>query len=110
MCFSIIAFSYFKLIFYQINEKVQSTANVKLNHVNNRLIQIIDWLKKLSHQIKERQLIKLIDEHNQAAIEIQKINLIIRRTATFLLILFWFVKIVAFDYHLIMFGIFEYFQ
>ena len=89
MCFAVIVFTYYKLIFDQINQRVESIANVKLNQVNNKLI------RRLIHRLRERQLIKLIDEHNKAAIEIYKINLILRRSGALILILLSLSKIVV---------------
>ena len=67
MCINMILFSYYKFRFDQINSSIKSIIpNGKLNVINRR---------------KQKQLIKLIDEHKSLSNEVYKLNLMLRRSA-----------------------------
>lgn len=76
-----IFYAYYKLIFHQINQQIKSLIpNGKIKFINNR---------------REKKLINLLNDHNQAAIEIHKMNLIMRRTAATMFITFSLLKIIS---------------
>ena len=70
ICIYFILFEYYIMIFRQINDQF----NLGLNR------------KKISKITQSKQFISLIDQHNQYAKEIQKINLILRKTLAALFI------------------------
>ena len=72
---------YYKLLFDQISH------HFKLIHDKKSLVINIS---------KEKRLIKLIYQHNLASIKIHQINLLFRRTAAFVFIVFSFLKIISF--------------
>lgn len=79
-CFIYIYFSYYKMLFDQFNSQFKLLINDKSNVINKS---------------KEAKLIRLINEHNLAAIEINKMNIILNRTAAALFLTFSLVKIIA---------------
>lgn len=80
-CIVYIYFSYYKLLFDQINDKIKLfILNGNSNIINRR---------------KENELLDLIHEHNLAAIQMNFMNLIIRRTGAAMFISFSFVKIIT---------------
>ena len=81
----IIIFAYYAMIFGQINHGINLILNEKATLFRRR---------KLINRTKQKQLIRLINEHNLAAIEIHKINLIIRRSVGCLFISFAIIKII----------------
>ena len=76
----VILFYYYKLLFDQISDQFKLISNRKSLVIN---------------KIIEKKLIQLIYEHKSASIEINKINLSIRRTAACIFILFSFAKIIS---------------
>ena len=87
-CLSIILMSYYTMIFGQINHQINLISNEKSTFFKRKKL-IID-------QTQQRQLISLIHEHNLAAIEIHKINLILRRSVGCLFICIAITKIISF--------------
>ena len=85
ICLIIIIITYYKMIFDQINKKINLISNNGIVIFNYRMIT----------KTKENQLMKLIDEHNQASIEIDKINLITRRIWGCAFVTFAFLKIIS---------------
>ena len=80
MCINLILFSYYKFRFDQIHSSIKSfIQNGKLNVINRR---------------KEKQLIKLIDEHKSLSNEIYKLNLMLHRSAFVTSIVFTTVRII----------------
>ena len=88
-CILIITFTYYKMLFDQINDQIKSISKENLLFLKRKKIKILQ-------RKKEIQLIKLVTEHNQASIEIHKINMILRRTAASIFIAYAFIKIVHF--------------
>ena len=86
-CLYIIILFYYIMKFRQINHQIDLILDEK-GIFFKRKILIID-------NTKERQLISLIHEHNLAAIEIHKVNLIIRRTTACLFLTFAIMKIIS---------------
>ena len=85
--------AYYKLIFHQIIQQIKSLIpNGKIRLINNR---------------REKKLIDLLNDHNQAAIEIHKMNLIMRRTAATMFITFSLLKIISI---ILLFPLFHYFH
>ena len=76
-----ILFYYYKLLFDQIS---------------NQFVQFRNRKSLVINKTTEIQLIKLIKEHNLASIQIKEINLLFRRTAAFIFIIFSFIKIISF--------------
>ena len=75
MCMVIILFSYYKMRFDQINLQIKS------------ILPNQEWNIIRINQRREKQLIKLIDEHRLLCNEIHKLNLMIRRSACFMTLL-----------------------
>ena len=76
-----IYFSYYKLLFDQINVKIKGImSNVK-------------W--KFITKTREKMLINLIQEHDELANEIHQMNLIVRRMAAVMFISLSFVRIIS---------------
>ena len=75
-----ILFYYYKLIFDQINNRFVRFRNRKSSVIN---------------KTTEIELIKLIKQHNLVSIEMNEINLLFRRTAAFIFIVFSFIKIIS---------------
>ena len=82
----IIIFAYYTMIFGQINHQINLILNEKVTFFKRR--------KLIINKTKQKQLISLINEHNLAAIEIHKINLIVRRSVGCLFISFAIIKII----------------
>ena len=70
ICLYIIVFNYYTMIFDQINKQFDLICNEMSKLFNRR--------QRTINKVKQRQLINLINQHNQAAIEIQKINELIK--------------------------------
>ena len=79
-CFLYIYFSYYKMLFDQYNSQFKILISDKSNVIS---------------KCKETKLIELINEHNLAAIEIHKMNMILNRTVAALFLTFSFVKIIT---------------
>ena len=88
ICLYIIVFNYYKMIFDQINKQFHLICNTKSKLFHGRQRIIIN-------KTKQRQLISLIDQHNQAAIQIEKINLIIRRSLASAFVNISIIKIIS---------------
>ena len=86
VCLSIIMFAYYTTIFSQINNQINLISNEQATFFKR---------KKIINETKQRQLISLINEHNLAAIEIHKINLVGRRSIACVFIAFAMMKIVS---------------
>lgn len=80
-CIVYIYFSYYKLLFDQINNKIK--------------LLILDGNSNIISRRKENQLFSLIHSHNLAAIQMNSMNFIIRRTAAAMFIVFSFAKIIT---------------
>ena len=87
-CLYIIIFAYYTMIFRQINHQIHLISKEKLTLFKRKKIII--------NKTKQRQLISLIEQHNLAAIEIHKFNLMARRTVGCLFINFAIIKIISF--------------
>ena len=85
VCLAFLLFIYYKMIFDQINDEINSIYNEKSLFFKTKF-------KTLDMRI-ERQLMNIVERHNLAAIEIHKINLIVRRSTACLFINFSFIKI-----------------
>ena len=85
-CIYIIMFVYYTMIFGQINHQINLLSNEGATFFKRTLI---------INETKRRQLISLINEHNLAAIEIHKINLIARRSIGCFFITFAIMKIIS---------------
>ena len=83
----IIILIYYTMIFGQINHQFNLTLNEKATLFKRR--------KLIINETKQKQLINLINEHNLAAIEIHKINLIARRSIGCLFINFAIINIIS---------------
>ena len=86
ICLCIIMLYYYTMIFSQINYQIDLISNQKSTFFKRRKL-IID-------KIKRRQLISLINEHNLAAIEVHKFNLITRRSIACIFIILAMIKII----------------
>ena len=80
-CVIYIYFLYYKLIFDQINDQFKCL--------------FFDSRSKIIFKSKENQLIQLINEHNLAAIQVHKMNLILRRTSAVMFITYSFAKMIT---------------
>ena len=89
ICIIITIFTYYKLLFEQINDKIKLISKEKLKILNKKVF------KKIMNRRNENQLMKLIDEHNEASIEIYKINLFLRKSIGCGFISFSFLKIIS---------------
>ena len=87
-CLFIIMLYHYIMIFDQINHEINSISNENQSTFFKRRKIIIN-------KTKQRQLISLINEHNLAAIEIHKCNLIFRRTVGCVFITFAMMKIIS---------------
>ena len=72
---------YYKLVFDQISNRFVRFCNRKSSVINKKT---------------EIELIKLIKQHNLVSVEMNGINLLFRRTAAFIFIVFSFIKIISF--------------
>ena len=91
-----IIFAYYIMIFRQINDRIKSISNTSLMRTNQEALFIKKNNKiKSFGRIRENQLIHLINQHNQAAIEMHKINLLIRKSLASLFVNFSFIKILS---------------
>ena len=80
-CFIFIIFIYYKLIFDQINDRLESLlSNRKMTIINKR---------------REKLILRLICEHNLASIQINKINLMLNRSAAAWFFILAVIKIVS---------------
>lgn len=80
-CMICIAFSYFKMRFIQINHEIESIIrNGKLKFINKR---------------KEKQLNKLINEHNLVSLQVHELSSFLRLTIASAFIILSFVKIIS---------------
>ena len=86
VCLAIIMLSYYTMIFDQINDEINLISNEKSTFFKRR---------KIINKAKQKQVISLIHEHNLAAIEIHKFNLIIRRSVGCFFINFAMMKIIS---------------
>ena len=77
MCIVFIIFIYYKFRFDQINQQIKTI-------ISN---------EKVINKMREKHLIKLINEHNSISIEIYQINLLIRRTAAATFFMFSIIKV-----------------
>ena len=89
ICLVIILFSYYTMIFDQINVEIKLILNEK-----SALFDKKDLIKIVG-QRKEIQLINLIYQHNLVAIQIQKINSIFGKSLATLFINFSIIKIIS---------------
>lgn len=80
-CVVYIYYSYYKLLFDQINHQIQSI----LSHNKTKVI----------NSKMEKQLIYCMNQHNLASIEIHTMNLSIRSTAAIMFITFSLIKIIS---------------
>ena len=87
VCLCIIMLVYYTTIFSQINNQINLISNEKATFFKRRKIII--------NETKQRKLISLINEHNLAATEIYKINLIGRRSVACVFITFAIMKIIS---------------
>ena len=87
VCLIIIMLFYYKMIFGQINDKINLISNEKSKLFKRRNLII--------NKTKRKQLISLIHEHNLSAIEIHKLNLITRRSMACVFIAFSMMKIIS---------------
>ena len=89
VCIMIITFAYYILQFGQIKFD-------KIHFISNSIKKLSLFKRKLRfiNKRKENHLISLIDQHNQVAIEIHKMNLI-RRVLVSLFVNFSIVKIIS---------------
>ena len=87
-CLFIIMLYHYIMIFDQINHEINSISNENQSTFFKRRKIIIN-------KTKQRQLISLINEHNLAASEIHKFNLILRRTVGCVFITFAMMKIIS---------------
>lgn len=95
-CLVMIIFAYYTMIFRQINDRIKSISNISLMRTNQEALFIKKNNKiKSFGRIRENQLIHLINQHNQAAIEIHKMNLLIRKSLASLFVNFSFIKILS---------------
>ena len=79
-CVIYLIFTYYKMLFDQINNKIESELTGKIRVIYKR---------------REHRLTRLIHGHNLISIEIHKLNLLLRRTAALIFIMFSFIKIVS---------------
>ena len=80
-CVIYIVFTYYKMLFDQINGKIKSTLPIgRMRFIDKR---------------RERLLINLILQHNQIALEIDNINMVFRRTGASIFISFSLIKIIS---------------
>ena len=95
-CLMMIIFAYYIMIFRQINDRIKSISNISLKGTNQEALFIKknNFIKPFS-RIRQNQLINLIHQHNQAAIEMHKINLLIRKSLASLFVNFSFIKILS---------------
>lgn len=84
MCILFIVFSYYKLRFDQINHRISKLFNQKSNVINMK---------------REKLLIYLIKKHNFISIEMNEINLMIRRSAAVMFIILSISKSLHFIYY-----------
>ena len=77
MCIVFAIFTYYKFRFDQINKQIKSITP------NGKVI----------NKMREKHLIKLINEHNLTSIEIYKINLMLRRTAATTFFIYSIIKV-----------------
>lgn len=97
-CLMIIIFAYYIMIFRQINDRIKSISNRSLegtNHKQQALFIKKNNLIKSFGRKKQNQLIDLIHQHNQAAIEMHKVNLLIRKSLASLFVNFSFIKLLS---------------
>ena len=87
ICLYIILLAYYTFIFDQINDEINLISSKKTFSKRKKLI---------INKTKQRQLINLIDQHNLAAIEIHKFNLMVRRSVGFIFVTLAIIKIVSF--------------
>ena len=87
ICLYIILFFYYTMIFGQINDEIKLISNEKSTFFKRR--------KMLINKTKHRKLISLTNDHNLAAIEIHKINLIARRSIGCFYVSFAMMKIIS---------------
>ena len=80
-CFVYTYFPYYKFRFDQLNNQIKA-------------IILSGEGKFISLKI-EKQLVSLIDQHNQLAIEVNRLNMMLRRTATAFFITLSLVKIIS---------------
>ena len=86
-CILIITFTYYKMLFDQINDQIKLISKENLLLLKKKNINKV--------QRNDRQLIELINQHNQTSIEIYKINMTFRRTAASIFISYTFIKIIS---------------
>ena len=86
-CLYIIMFSYYTMIFDQINRRINLISDDKATFFNKRNLTI--------NKEKQKQLISLMHEHNSAKIKIDKINLIIKRSVGCFFITFAIINIIS---------------
>ena len=89
ICLYIIIFKYYVMVFDQINDEIN------LILCENKKSILFKRRLKTINKANQRQLINLIDQHNKAAIEIDNINLIIRRSIASLFINISIIKIIS---------------
>ena len=89
ICLYIIIFKYYIMIFDQINDQIN------LILCGNKKSKLFQRRPKAINKTNQRKLINLIDQHNKASIEIDNINLIIRRSIASLFINISIVKIMS---------------
>ena len=87
VCLCIIMLVYYKTIFSQINNQINLIPNEKLTFFIKR--------GPIINKTDQRKLIGLINQHNLAAIEVHRINLIGRRSAACVFIAFAMMKIIS---------------
>ena len=88
VCLSIIVFAYYTMIFDQINHKINLLSNEKSTFFKRKL--------RIVNKTIESQINSLIDQHNISAIEIYKINLMIRKSLAAVFVSFAIFKIISF--------------
>ena len=89
VCFTIIIFAYYKLLFDQINHHINYALN------STKELTLFKRKLRIINKTKQYQLKILIQQHNQHAIQIHKINLIIRRSLAFGFVHFSIFKIIS---------------
>ena len=77
LCIVFVMFIYYKMRFHQINQQIKSLI------LNGKVIS----------KNRSKKLLKLINEHNLVSIELNKTNLMIRRTAVAIFIIFSITKV-----------------